>query len=149
MFTPGREHIQDPSERIKSACTHCPMSRVIILILGKGCSVGGPLALQALKCNNSFTRGSTSASTRNHHTPYLSILIHHHIIWACKKYTKKCLHSRKYSRTWSQWDKIGQNFAFIILKSTPAEKKYTTAGCGGCDKYELWPTATCTFFVFV
>ena len=57
------------------------------------------------------------------HTPYLSILIHHHIIWACKKYTKKCLHSRKYSRTWSQWDKIGQNFAFIILKSTPAQKK--------------------------
>ena len=56
-------------------------------------------------------------------SPYLSILIHHHIIWACKKYTKKCLHSQKYSRTWSQWDKIGQNFAFIILKSTPAQKK--------------------------
>ena len=24
-----------------------------------------------------------------------------------------------------------------MLKSTPARKKYTTAGCGGCDKYEL------------
>ena len=27
--------------------------------------------------------------------------------------------------------------AFSILKSTPAQKKYTTVGCGGCDKYEL------------
>ena len=26
-----------------------------------------------------------------------------------------------------------------MLKSTPARKKYTTAGCGGCDKYELCP----------
>ena len=25
-----------------------------------------------------------------------------------------------------------------MLKSTPARKKYTTAGCGGWDKYELW-----------
>ena len=24
-----------------------------------------------------------------------------------------------------------------MLKSTLARKKYTTAGCGGCDKYEL------------
>ena len=24
-----------------------------------------------------------------------------------------------------------------MLKSTPARKKYTTASCGGCDKYEL------------
>ena len=24
------------------------------------------------------------------------------------------------------------------LKSTPAQKKYTIVGCGGCDKYELW-----------
>ena len=34
--------------------------------------------------------------------------------------------------------KKGQNFALSMLKSTPARKKYTTAGCGGCDKYELW-----------
>ena len=25
-----------------------------------------------------------------------------------------------------------------MLTSTPARKKYTTAGCGGCEKYELW-----------
>ena len=24
-----------------------------------------------------------------------------------------------------------------MLKSTPAQKKYTTAGFGGCDQYEL------------
>ena len=28
--------------------------------------------------------------------------------------------------------------AFSIIKSTPPQKKYTTVGCGGCDKYELW-----------
>ena len=26
-----------------------------------------------------------------------------------------------------------------MLKSTSGRKKYTTAGCGGCDKYELCP----------
>ena len=40
------------------------LSRVIMLIQGKGSSVRAPLAHQALKSNNSFTRGSTSASTR-------------------------------------------------------------------------------------
>ena len=38
----------------------------------------------------------------------------------------------------SKQAKKGQNLAFSILKSTPAQKKYTTVGCGGCDKYELW-----------
>ena len=37
----------------------------------------------------------------------------------------------------SKQAKKGQNLAFSILKSTPAQKKYTTVGCGGCDKYEL------------
>ena len=35
---------------------------------------------------------------------------------------------------------MGQNFAFALLKSTLARKKYTTAGCGSCDLYELCPT---------
>ena len=35
--------------------------------------------------------------------------------------------------------KKGQILAFSILKSTPPQKKYTTVGCGGCDKYELCP----------
>ena len=30
-----------------------------------------------------------------------------------------------------------QHFAFSMLKGTPAQKKYTTDGCGGCDEYEL------------
>ena len=54
------------------------------------------------------------------HTSYLSILVHRRIIEVYKKYTK-----------------FGQHFAFAMLKSTPARKKYTTAGCGSCDKYEL------------
>ena len=33
--------------------------------------------------------------------------------------------------------KTGQNLAFSMLKGAPAWKKYTTAGRGGCDKYEL------------
>ena len=33
--------------------------------------------------------------------------------------------------------------AFFLGKSTPAWKKYTTASCGGCDKYQVW------FFTFV
>ena len=37
----------------------------------------------------------------------------------------------------SKQAKKGQNLAFSILKSTPPQKKYTTVGCGGCDKYEL------------
>ena len=32
---------------------------------------------------------------------------------------------------------MGQNFVFSVLESTPAQKKYTIAGCGGCDKYEV------------
>ena len=72
----------------------------------------------------------TTAST------YL-ILVHRHIIEACKKYTITChyryLHSRQNSQNGSKWAKIGQNLAFIVLKSTLARKKYTTAGCGGCD----------------
>ena len=31
----------------------------------------------------------------------------------------------------------GQNFAFSMMKSTPAWKKYTTAGCDGRDLYQL------------
>ena len=46
--------------------------------------------------------------------------------------------SRQNSQNWSKFAKFGQHFAFSMLKSTPARKKYTTAGCGGCDKYELW-----------
>ena len=34
--------------------------------------------------------------------------------------------------------KTGQNLAFLMLKGAPAWKKYTTAGRGGRDKYELW-----------
>ena len=30
-------------------------------------------------------------------TSYLSILVHRHISWACKKYTKKCVNLRQNS----------------------------------------------------
>ena len=60
------------------------------------------------------------------HTWYLSTLVHCHIIKACKKYTTK---TRQNSQNWSKWAKIGQNFAFCMLKGTPARKKYTTAQC--------------------
>ena len=35
-----------------------------------------------------------------------------------------------------------------MLKSTPARKNYTTAGCGGCDKYELWSHMTMVMIIF-
>ena len=35
--------------------------------------------------------------------------------------------------------KTGHNFAFSMLKGAPPLKKYTTAGRGGCDKYEARP----------
>ena len=47
------------------------------------------------------------------------------------------MNSQQNSQNWSKFAKFGQHFAFSMLKSTPARKKYTTAGCGGCDKYEL------------
>ena len=34
-------------------------------------------------------------------------------------------------------DKIGQNIVFSMLKRTKARKKYTIAGFGDCDKYEV------------
>ena len=34
--------------------------------------------------------------------------------------------------------RTGHSFAFSMLKRAPAWKKYTTAGRGGCDKYQLW-----------
>ena len=71
------------------------------------------------------------------YTWYLSILVHHRIIEVYKKYTKNSVNSRQNSQNWSKFAKFGQHFAFPMLKSTPARKKYTTAGCGGCDKYEL------------
>ena len=44
------------------------------------------------------------------HTWYLSILVHHHIIEASKRYTKKCVNS-------------SQNYAFSILQRTLAQKR--------------------------
>ena len=58
------ENIFKTQVKLSKAHALISLSRVIILILGKGSSVGGPLALQALKGNNSFTRGLTSACTR-------------------------------------------------------------------------------------
>ena len=55
-----------------------------------------------------------------------------------KSTPKNSVNSRQNSQNWSKFAKFGQHFAFSMLKSTPARKKYTTAGCGGCDKYELW-----------
>ena len=51
---------------------------------------------------------------------------------------RDCIPRTYKSQNWSKFAKFGQHFAFSMLKSTPARKKYTTAGCGGCDKYELW-----------
>ena len=47
-------------------------------------------------------------------------LVRRHIIKACKKYTKKHVNSQQNSPNWSKWAKIGQNFVFSMLKSTPA-----------------------------
>ena len=59
--------------------------------------------------------------TTNKHTLYLSILVPPHDL--CKKYTKKCVLSKK------KIAKTGLNYACFMLKSTPARKKYSTAGC--------------------
>ena len=60
----------------------------------------------------------------------LSILIHHRTFWACRNYAKQCDKIAKTSQS-------GPRFSFSLLKSTPALKKYTTAGCDGCGKYQL------------
>ena len=51
------------------------------------------------------------------------ILVHHRIIWASKKYTKSAKVRNQSS----------QNFAFSMLKHTPAWKKNTTGGAGDAD----------------
>ena len=53
------------------------------------------------------------------------------IIEACISTPKKYINSPQKSQNWSKWTKIGQNFAFSMLNSTPSWKKYTTAGCDG------------------
>ena len=45
-------------------------------------------------------RQMTSRLWGYQHTSYLSILEHHHIIEACKKYTKKCVNLRQNSQNW-------------------------------------------------
>ena len=42
------------------------------------------------------------------------------------------------------WINFPKNSPFRILcgKGTPAWKRYTTAGCGGCDNYEVWGHTT-------
>ena len=59
------------------------------------------------------------------------------LLRSIKSTPKNSVNSRQNSQNWSKFAKFGQHFAFSMLKSTPARKKYTTAGCGGCDKYEL------------
>ena len=54
-----------------------------------------------------------------------------------KSTLKNWVNSLQNSQNWSNFAKFGQHFAFSMLKLTPARKKYTTAGSGGCDKYEL------------
>ena len=44
---------------------------------------------------------------------------------------------RKIAKIGRNGAKKGQNLMFSLQKSTPAWKKYTTAGLGGRDKYEL------------
>ena len=56
------------------------------------------------------------------------ILVHHRIIWACKKYTKSAQIRNKTS----------QNFALSTLKRTLAWKQYTTGSAGDADQYQLW-----------
>ena len=51
------------------------------------------------------------------------ILVHHRIIWACKKYTKSAQIRNKTS----------QNFALCTLKRTLAWKQYTTGSAGDAD----------------
>ena len=53
------------------------------------------------------------------HTSYLSLLVHQYI-------TPKSayMYMQQNSPNWSKWAKIGQHFAFCMLKSTPAWKGY-------------------------
>ena len=44
------------------------------------------------------TRSTSILHNRSNSNTYLSILVHDHIIQVCKKYTKKCMHSRKNSQ---------------------------------------------------
>ena len=62
---------------------------------------------------------------------YMPILVQYHIIQ--KVFTKKCVNLQQNSLDWSKRAQKGQNFAFYMLKSTPARKKSPTAGCGSCD----------------
>ena len=64
----------------------------------------------------------TPKNAASMHAWYLSISVHHRTTWACKK----CANSRQNSQNWA---KMG----FPLLKITLTWKKYTTAGCGGCD----------------
>ena len=61
------------------------------------------------------------------HTWYLSISVHRHIILACKKYTEECVNLQQNRLNWSKLAKILRSP--YMLKSTPARKKYITAGC--------------------
>ena len=56
--------------------------------------------------------------------PYLilSILEHHHTMKACKR-TQECIKLRQNSQNYFKRVRKGQNFAFSMLKSTPAWRK--------------------------
>ena len=63
---------------------------------------------------------------REMHTRYLSILVHHHIILAYKSTLTSAYICNK-------WANIGNSFAFSLVKSTLARKKYTNAGSGSSN----------------
>ena len=65
-------------------------------------------------------------------TSYLSILVHRHISWAFKKYTKN-VNLRQNILTWSKWAKI---FRFYAKKYTGSQKVHHCRMCGW-DKYQL------------
>ena len=63
------------------------------------------------------------------HTSYLSMLVHRHIIKACKKYAKKHVNLLQNSPIWSKF------CGFLAKKNSP--KKVHNHQLCGCDYYEL------------